>query len=190
MKTTLNCTECNHTYEGIENEDLLNPRFTHEENQINFHKNESWTHRYIIYKKLEALKEYTDQEEKEWKWRRGDFENSITSFSCSNEYENECLFSGSISQILEHEKLCMGINNLTNTNIIKENENYLKCDLCNQKFYDYPNRKLKLQYQLNFHKKRCRKTYMKKRKILIKQFIDEKASDDLINSFIKQADII
>ena len=190
MKTILNCTECNHTYEGIENEDLLNPRFAMEENQINFHKNESWTHRYIIYKKLEALKEYTDQEEKEWKWRRGDFENSITSFSCSNEYENECSFSGSILQILEHEKICMGINNLTNTNIIKENENYIKCDLCGRKFYDYPNKKLKIQHQLNQHRKTCRKTCVKRLKKKFHNFIDEKATDDDIYKLRDEYNII
>ena len=66
----------------------------------------------------------------------------------------------------------------------------MKCELCGKIYLNYESRKLQIEYQMNQHKKRCKKNYMKKRKILIKQFIDEKASDDLINSFLKQADII
>jgi len=192
MKTIINCTECNHSYEGIENDDLISPHFSLKENQINFHKIESWTHKYILYKKLESIdnKEYTDNQKQEWISRRREFEKSITSYNCNNQYENNCEFTGSLIQILEHEKTCMGINNISNNNIIKENEKYIKCDICGKKFYDYPNRKLKIQHQMNQHRQTCRKTCIKKLKKKLHNFIDEIATDDDIYKLRDEYDII
>ena len=66
----------------------------------------------------------------------------------------------------------------------------MKCELCGKIYLNYESRKLQIEYQMNQHKKRCKKNYMKKRTLLLINFIKEKATDEIKNNILKQYNII
>ena len=188
MKCRLECLEIGMTFEGIENEENMNPKYTREENQQAFFRQESLTYKYEMYKKLDKIidsGEYTEEEKKNHFQYSKDFKKSIIDYSCGNEYENECEFTGSLSEMLEHEKICFGLRPINNIESNVANK-FVKCDLCNKKFCDYPTRKMKLQYQLNQHKKTCRKQYKKKRRRMVIEFLKESADQDIIDSIFNE----
>lgn len=204
MKDSLECLDCGMCYEGIENEDLMYSNATKEENQLSFHIGNCITHNYLQYKKLEKIIDsgtFTKEQELSFRSYRSDFVTSKTEYSCGYNDENGCDFSGSLSQILEHEKSCMGIRSIMCDDTSKEVphqekqpqaiEKSVTCDLCNKRFIDYPNRKMKIKHQLIQHKKTCRKQYKKKRRRMVIEFLKESADQDIIDSiFTEYKDII
>lgn len=195
----MHCNKCNNNYEGITNEDNIICDYTLKECQENFHNSECFTHKFNIYKQLEIIIDagnYSDEDLKSYKQYRSDFVKSRTVYECGNQYENDCNFSGNLSQILDHEKTCMGIkpsnecDDSDDAKLDESNWKTIKCELCNKSYYNYPNRKMDIKYQLAAHKKICKKSYKKKRRRLLIEFLKESDQDIIDKLFIKYKDVI
>jgi hypothetical protein len=192
MKLEINCFECNFKYLGVENDDLMCKEYTLEENQENFHNYECFNHSLVMFNKYEKIintKNYTKEQENNYKTYRDSI--SKTEYNCGNQNENDCEFKGNLAQILKHEITCMGLKPI-DLEVEKEKEiGIIKCDLCNKKYMDYPNRKMDIRHQLTAHKRICQKSYKKKRQRLVIEFL--KICDDqsiIDNIFETYKDII
>ena len=197
MKCRLECIEIGVSYEGVEvNKDdeygIMNPNFTKEENQEEFFRTETWTYKDAMYRILDKIiesGEYTDEENKEYRQYRNEIIRCDNHFECSSNMVNSYIeFSGPLVKVLEFEKTYYNIKPI-NTKEAKDltpKKNFIQCHLCNKKFYDSIDRKLKLKYQLKHHQKSCSKQYMKKRRRMVVEFLKESADQDIIDSIFEE----
>ena len=197
MKCRLECLEIGVSYEGVEvNKDdeygIMNPNFTKEENQEEFFRTETWTYKDAMYRILDKIiesGEYTDEENKEYRQYRNEITRCDNHFECSSNMVNSYIeFSGPLVKVLEFEKTYYNIKpiNTKEAKDITPKKNFIQCHLCNKKFYDSIDRKLKLKYQLKHHQKSCRKQYMKKRRRMVIEFLKESADQDIIDSIFEE----
>tara|TARA_R110000822_G_scaffold20158_3_gene64938 strand:- start:335 stop:895 length:561 start_codon:yes stop_codon:yes gene_type:complete len=150
---------------------------------------ESINHQYNYYKSLKILYDNDNLDQcdvYEYRNKKKHFESK--SHQCGKCMFDECNFNGSLNEVLQHELTCYNEFNdkkLNNKdNIDNEDLKFIKCNLCYKKFYDR-GQKIKPIYVLNQHKKICIKTYIKKLKKKMHNFIDEKATDDDIKIMIE-----
>ena len=95
---------------------------------------------------------------------------------CGNVDNTECKFSGSLKEVMVHERCCIGFERT-----IEQKSIFVECDKCNKRFYD-KGQKMKPIYSLNAHKKLCgglQKKAIKKK--VIQSIKEQNLSIDVLN---------
>lgn len=198
MKNILICEEIGMSYEGVdvdENDDygIMNPNGTKDENQVAFFKAETWTYKEAMYRKLDKIiqsGEYTDEENKEYRQYRNEITRADNHFECSSNMVNSYTeFSGPLIKVIEFEKTYYNIKPIhakQSANDVIPKKKFEQCELCNKKFFDFAGRKLDIKYQLNHHRKSCRKQYKKKRRRMVVEFLKESADQEIIDKIFNE----
>lgn len=98
-------------------------------------------------------------------------ENETGSCCCGglNRETNPCDFEGTISEVVEHERTCLGYKRVIDTNKYFSSAT-AKCDTCGKVFY-HTSKWMLPKVALNRHKKTCERTLLKKMKSQIRDHL-------------------